>query len=132
VTLSTLVQLVGDESRADRPARDIVLAHLLEVLLIEALRSSATTAASPGVLRGLAEPKLGLALRRLHERPEQHWTVEKLAKEAAMSRSSFFERFSRCVGVAPMEYLLAWRMAIAKQMLRKQEIATAEIARLVG
>jgi hypothetical protein len=39
--LATLVQLVNDEARAGRPARDVVLARLLEVLLIEALRGPA-------------------------------------------------------------------------------------------
>jgi AraC-like DNA-binding protein len=55
-----------------------------------------------------------------------------LAKEAALSRSSFFERFSRAVGVAPMEYLLAWRMAIAKNLLRRNEGTVAEVAERVG
>jgi AraC-like DNA-binding protein len=130
--LSTLVQLVRDESRADRPAREIVMARLLEVLLIEAFRSTATTASSPGLVRGLSDPRLAQALRCMHERPAAAWTVAQLAHEAAMSRSTFFERFSRTIGVAPMEYLLAWRMALAKQLLRNQEIAIAEIAERVG
>jgi AraC-like DNA-binding protein len=130
--LSTLVQLVGDESRADRPAREIVMARLLEVMLIEALRSAATTAASPGLVRGLSDPRLAVALRRMHERPAAQWSIVQLAREAAMSRSAFFDRFSRAIGVAPMEYLLAWRMALAKQMLRRRELAIAEIAERVG
>ncbi|WP_394792221.1 cupin domain-containing protein [Rhodoferax sp.] len=130
--LSTLVQLVGDESRAARPAREIVMTRLLEVLLIEAFRSSASTSASPGLVRALADPKLALALRRMHEHPAEPWTVAQLAREAAMSRSAFFARFSRAVGVAPMEYLLAWRMARAQQMLRQRELAIAEIAERVG
>ena len=56
--LSTLVQLVSDESRAARPARDVVLSRLLEVLLIEALRSTADEAAAPGLLRGIADERL--------------------------------------------------------------------------
>jgi hypothetical protein len=44
--LSTLVELVREESRQKRPTREVVLARLLEVLLIEALRSTA------GKLRG--------------------------------------------------------------------------------
>ncbi len=56
--LATLVELVGDESHEQRPAREVVLAHLLEVLLIEALRSGAGTAASPGLVRALADPRL--------------------------------------------------------------------------
>ncbi len=130
--LSTLVQLVADESRADRPAREIVMARLLEVLLIEALRSTADAAPSPGLVRGLYDPKLALALRCLHERPADAWSVAELAAEAGMSRSAFFERFSRTVGMAPMEYLLTWRMALAKQMLRQRELPMAEIADRVG
>jgi hypothetical protein len=50
--LVTLMQLVGDETRARRPARELVLKRLLEVLLIEALRCGVETAASPGLSRG--------------------------------------------------------------------------------
>ncbi|MBE1161744.1 AraC family transcriptional regulator [Dyella acidiphila] len=130
--LSTLVKLVVEESRERRPAREVILARLLEVLLIEALRSSAGTDASPGLLRGLAEPRVAAALRRLHESPAHAWTVVQLANEAALSRSAFFERFSRAVGVAPMEYLLAWRMALAKSLLRQQELGIAEVAQRIG
>jgi AraC-like DNA-binding protein len=130
--LATLVHLVRDEFREQRPAREVILARLLEVLLIEALRSAAGTIASPGLVRGLADERLAAALRRMHESPTRAWTVAQLAKEAALSRSAFFERFSRAVGVAPMEYLLAWRMALAKNMLRQNESGVAEIAERVG
>lgn len=130
--LATLMQLVGDESRADRPAREIVMARLLEVLLIEALRSAAGTAASPGLVRGLGDARLAVALRAMHAQPAQAWTVAALAREAAMSRSAFFERFSQAVGMAPMAYLLAWRMAIARQLLGQRELAIADVAERVG
>lgn len=130
--LSTLVQLVAEESRANRPAREVILARLLEVLLIEALRSVAGPAASPGLLRGLADERLAVAIRRIHENLTKPWTVAQLAKEAALSRSAFFERFSRALGVAPMEYLLVWRMALAKRLLRRQEAGIAEVAERVG
>ncbi len=130
--LATLVQLVGDESREQRPARDVILARLLEVLLIEALRSTAETEASPGLLRGLADGRLAAALRRMHESPTRSWTVAQLAKEAALSRSAFFERFKQAVGVAPMEYLLGWRMALAKNLLRRNEGGVGSVAERVG
>jgi AraC-like DNA-binding protein len=129
--LATLVQLVGEESRGERPAREVVLARLLEVLLIEALRS-AGIAASPGLVRGLADPRLAGAIRRMHETPAEAWTVARLASEAALSRSAFFERFSRAVGVAPMEYLLSWRMALARKMLRRESVTVAQVAERVG
>lgn len=130
--LASLVQLVTDEARADRPARETVLRHLLEVLLVEALRSTATPSAPHGLLRGLGDERLAGALRRLHEDPARPWTVEELAAEAALSRSAFFNRFRRAVGVAPMEYLLSWRMALAKNLLRRGQIGIQEIAERVG
>jgi AraC-like DNA-binding protein len=130
--LATLVELVREESRALRPARDVILARLLEVLFIEALRSTAGTAASPGILRGLADERLTLAIRRMHETPAHAWTVVQLAKEAALSRSAFFARFHHAVGMAPMAYLLAWRMALGKDLLRRREGSIADVAQRVG
>ncbi|TGT70159.1 AraC family transcriptional regulator, partial [Mesorhizobium sp. M8A.F.Ca.ET.161.01.1.1] len=70
-----------------------------------------------GLGRGLGDERLSAALRAMHDRPGHPWTVVDLAKEAALSRSAFFARFNRIVGVAPMEYLLTWRMALARQFL---------------
>jgi AraC-like DNA-binding protein len=130
--LALLVKLLDDESRQQRPAREVVLAHLLEVLLIEALRSTAGTAASPGLVRGLADARLAAAIRAMHQDPRRAWTVVGLAKESALSRSTFFTRFNRLVGVTPMAYLLAWRMALAKDLLRRNETGVAEIAERIG
>lgn len=130
--LMALVQMVGEESRARRPAREVVLERLLEVLLIEALRCGAGTAVTPGLVRGLADERLAVTLRAMHAAPERAWTVAALAAEAALSRSAFFARFSRTMGVAPMEYLLAWRMALAKRLLRGRELGVEEVAERVG
>lgn len=130
--LATLVQLVGDEARHQRPARDVILQHLLEVLLLEALRSTTSAAAPPGLLRGLADERIAVALRLLHEHPGEAWTVAQLASDSALSRSTFFERFNRTVGIAPMEYLLAWRMALAKRLLGGRQTSVAEVAERVG
>lgn len=129
--LTLLVRMINDETRADRMARELVLQRLLEVLLIEALRSTSGTAAHPGLLRGMADPQLASALRRIHEDPGRSLSVEQLAHDAAMSRSTFFERFRKEIGVAPREYATAWRMALAKELLCS-DVATAEIAQRVG
>jgi AraC-like DNA-binding protein len=130
--LATLVALVRDESAARRPAREVVLSRLLEVLLIEALRTTTDTQARPGLVRGLSDSRVAAAIRSIHEDPTRAWTVAELAKEAALSRSTFFERFNRTVGVAPMEYLLSWRMALAKDLLRRKPSRIAEVAQRVG
>lgn len=130
--LATLVELVMDECRAQRPARHVVLERLLELLLIEALRSMPICNACPGVMSGLADERLAAAIRAIHANPAHNWTVAELAKAAALSRSSFFVRFREAVGVAPMVYLLTWRMALAKNLLRGKSMAVAEVAERVG
>ena len=130
--LSTLVRLVGDESSARRSGRELVLTRLVEVMLIEALRSISGEDTPPGLLRGLADTQLALAMRQMHGQLSRSWTVAQLAKAAALSRSAFFERFTRTVGVPPMEYLLAWRMAVAKDLLRREELGVTEVAERVG
>ena len=130
--LAVMVQLLAQESLEQRSGRDLVLTRLAEVLLIEALRSTTAATAAPGLLRGLADTRVAAAIRQMHEKPGRPWTVEQLAKEAALSRSAFFDRFTRAVGVPPMEYLHAWRMALAKDLLRKNEFGVADVAERVG
>jgi AraC-like DNA-binding protein len=131
-SLSLLVKLVRDESLHARPGRELVLARLVEVLLIEALRSHPQDHAPPGLLRGLADSRVAVGLRLMHSAPAHTWTVDALAREAALSRSTFFERFSRAVGLPPMEYLMVWRMALAKDLLSRSGLAIAEVAERVG
>lgn len=130
--LSTLVRLVGEESLERRAGRDLVLTRLVEVLLIEALRATPGELTPPGLLRGLADARLAPALRQMHAQIGRSWTVAALAKTAALSRSAFFERFARTVGVPPMEYLLAWRMAVAKDLLRRRDLGLSAVAEHVG
>lgn len=129
---STLVRLLGEEAGRDLAGRDLVLGRLVEVLLVEALRAVRGRDTQPGLLRGLADPRVAGALRAIHDDPRRPWTVDDLARQAGMSRSAFFVRFIRMVGTRPMEYLLAWRMALAKDLLRQGGCALDEVAERVG
>jgi AraC-like DNA-binding protein len=130
--LMQLVRLVGEEAAREEIGRDLILERLVEILLIEALRATSAKEAQPGLLRGLADPRVAAALRSMHGDVERSWTVPDLAREAGMSRSAFFDRFVRMVGVRPMEYLLSWRMAVAKNLLRSGGMALDEVARRIG
>ncbi len=130
--LSALVGLLIEEAALARAGRDLVLTRLVEILLVEALRLAQAPDAPAGLLRGLGDVRLAEAIRQIHASPAHPWTTAQLAREAALSRSAFFDRFTRHVGVPPMEYLLAWRMALAKDLLRRQEMGIAEVAERVG
>ncbi len=131
--LRALVSTIREEADGTRPGRDAILARLIEVMLIETLRR-ASVAWSPhaGVLGGLADPQLAKALADIHADVGRGWTVAALARRAGMSRSVFARRFSDAVGAAPVEYLLRWRMALAKDALLHSRGTLDEIAATVG
>nr|VUD28729.1 AraC family transcriptional regulator [Raoultella sp. NCTC 9187] len=132
--LATLIQLIGEETRERRAARGLVLERLLEVLLIEALRSATETSSAPGLSRGLADERLAVALRAIHARPEHPWSVAELASVAAMSRSAFFARFNRIVGQPPMAYLLpgGWRWQSSYCRIERAESSRLRYAWAMG
>lgn len=131
--LQTLVGIIREEAGATRAGRNAVLSRLIEVMLIETLRrEAALSLPHPGVLGGLADPQLARALADIHADVGRNWTVGELARRAGMSRAAFARRFSRAVGSAPVEYLLGWRMALAKDALRHGRGTLEEIALQIG
>ncbi len=132
--LHRLVALIAEEAEADRPGRDLVLEHLVKVLLVEALRFRPASASGHerGLLAGLSDPALARALREIHADVARRWTVAELARAACMSRAVFAERFARTVGMPPMQYVLEWRIAVAKDLLRRERPVLAEVAERIG
>jgi len=131
--LRALVSLIRDEADDLRAGRDAILGRLIEVMLIETLRREAPAWSSrAGLLGGLAHPQLAQALAHIHADVARGWTVGDLARNVGMSRSVFARRFAEAVGVAPVEYLLGWRMALAKDALMRGGGTLQEIALAVG
>ncbi|MBP2560668.1 AraC-like DNA-binding protein [Neorhizobium galegae] len=132
VRLRALVSIILEEAADSRPGREAVLCRLIEVMLIETLRREAAWSPHAGLLGGLADPQLAQALGHIHADVARGWTVEELARRVGMSRSVFARRFSEAVGVAPVEYLLGWRMALAKDVLLRGGNTLEEVAETVG
>ena len=134
IRLRQIMELIAEEANAERPGRSLVLERLVEVLLVEALRfrSASATREEQGLLSGLSDPALARTLREIHVDVARRWTVEQLARTAGMSRAVFAERFMRKIGMPPMQYLLEWRVAHAKDILRRERPSLAEVAERVG
>jgi AraC-like DNA-binding protein len=132
--LARVAELIGEETGTTRPGREVILERLVEVLLVEALRfrPEGTGAEERGLLAGLSDPALARCLRRMHGDVARRWTVAELGRLAGMSRAVFAERFTRTIGMPPMQYLLEWRMAVAKDLLRREHPPLAEVAERVG
>ena len=136
-TARGLIDLALAESTAPRPGSAGVLSRLSEVLLVEIVRfltrrSPSRPASRPGWFAGLEDAIVGPALNNLHQRPTTVWTLARLAKEVGTSRSVLAARFTRLVGMPPMQYLARWRMQMAATLLRTTPAGLAEIAERVG
>ncbi|MDB6077115.1 MAG: AraC family transcriptional regulator [Akkermansiaceae bacterium] len=130
--VAPVVELIRREAREQRPGRSFVLTRLIEVMLVEALRSVQGGVEAGGLLAGLRDPQLAAALHGIHAQTARPWSLGALAEVAGMSRSSFAERFARVVGITPMNYLLQWRLAVARNLLASGRMSVAETALAVG
>ncbi|MBC8058779.1 MAG: AraC family transcriptional regulator [Rhizobiales bacterium] len=101
----------------------LLVDRMLEVVLLQLLRwliDHPVEAETPaGLLTGLADPQLAQALVAIHEAPGESWSLERMAKHAAMSRSAFARRFHAVVGQTPADYLVHWRLTIAQARMRE-------------
>ena len=131
--LSSLVHVAVKESGDDRAGREAMLAKLAELMFIEVMRHHVNSL--PGDARGwfagLRDPQIGAALRLIHGCPSKPWTLESLARNIGLSRSSFADRFMSYVQVPPMQYLGRWRLQIAARLLEENK-SIAQVADDVG
>lgn len=122
-----------DETQSTCPGGPLMVSRLIDLLVIRTLRSWADSQSNhPGWLSGLNDRRIARALNAMHTEPNRTWSVESLAKIAAMSRSLFAERFNATVGEPPLRYLTKWRLTIAADMLRDTPIKITEAARGTG
>jgi AraC-like DNA-binding protein len=126
-----IVELLVSEAAEATPGVDAVLDRLSDALFIQAIRAYLRTATGTGLAAALADPAVHAALRLMHESPGRDWTMAALARDVAVSRSSFAQRFAAALGEPPMAYLARWRMTLARRLLREW-MTVAEVAERCG
>ncbi len=128
------LRYVINEAAMPGPGNRAALARLTESLFVEVLRwqFQSATMDGGGWLAGLHDPHIGRVLNLLHAHPSRAWTVDALAKEAAISRAVLARRFVDLVGETPIQYLANWRMHLARHLLRESTLGVGEIAGRVG
>jgi len=122
------------EANQKRMGGSGILSKLGELMFAELVRRyvESLPEESRGWLGGLRDRYIGRALNLMHAEPTRDWTLNELAKEAGLSRSSFAERFTLYVGIPPMQYLQKWRLQIAASRLLEGGGGIAAIAADVG
>jgi AraC-like DNA-binding protein len=120
--MTLLLRLFKAEVEARRCGAQPVLNRLGEVLVIKLLRVEiARGATAPGLVAGLADPRLARPIVAMHDDPGRAWRNDDLAAEAGLSLSRFAETFLQTVGETPQSYLRRWRMTLARQDIQRGE-----------
>ncbi|MCP4870911.1 MAG: AraC family transcriptional regulator [Proteobacteria bacterium] len=131
--LDSTLRHLADELASGRPGGAVLAARLADLLFVGVLRAWIEEADdATGWLAALGDPQLSRALGAIHGDAARSWTVAELAREAGMSRSGFFARFSERVGEPPAAYLTRWRMTVARAQLRRTSDPLIEVAERVG
>jgi AraC-like DNA-binding protein len=131
---SPLVSLLCDEVVKDEPGQAVVLDRLLDLLLSAVLKAwfSRHDSSMPAWWRFQGDPIVERALRIMHARPADPWTMHQLAAEAGASRATLARRFQDAVGESPMTFLRNWRMAMAADLLCNPQETVSTVAAKVG
>jgi AraC-like DNA-binding protein len=132
--LRLAMELLQVEASGDRDGHDIVAPRLLDSVLVFLLRAwiQEQPLGTAGWFGALRDKGIARALRLIHERPADPWTVAALADGASQSRATFARRFARLVGEPPLAYVTRWRMNLAARALRETDQTVDEIGRAVG
>ncbi len=129
-----MADLLAAEEPAS-PGDAAVLANVADVFLTEFLRrylSRHETLRAPLQPAAVSDVPIAHALRLLRRDPKLAWTVEGLAREVGMSRTSFAARFRHAVGQPPIAYLTKLRLSSAAGYLSTTTRTVGDIARTVG
>ncbi|WP_308013296.1 AraC family transcriptional regulator [Streptomyces beigongshangae] len=128
-----VAELLNSEVENNAVGRSLVLDHLAQILFVHVLRAHAEQTDRPtGWLGALNDDGIGAALRAMHADVAHRWTLQELAGISRMSRSAFAASFKRQVGTAPLEYLIQWRMSLARDALRRNTRSISELAAATG
>ena len=127
-------------SRSVQPSRaaaqlglGAVLGKLSELLFVDAIRAYVESMSQhEGWLTGLKDRYVSRGLALMYGRPNEHWTVESLARKVGVSRTALADHFVRCTGMAPMQYLSQWRLRVAADGLRHTDRAIKLLAEAAG
>jgi AraC-like DNA-binding protein len=132
--LQATLDLLALETSEDELGGGIVTKRLADIIFVQAIRTYVRTTGwqKAGWLAALTEPKLGAAIRAMHDQIARTWSVDDLASISGMSRSAFAAAFRERVGEAPHAYLTRWRMYKAGCLLRGGRVSPAQAAKAVG
>ena len=119
-------RFISREANATQPGSEAIVTRLADIIVVQAIRVWLSNSNDEhGWLAALKDRQIGRALSMIHRDPGFSWSVDGLAQEIGMSRSSLAARFSELVGKSVMQYVTEWRLQLAREeIIKGQTIAS--------
>jgi len=131
--LKSITDLVIEEAEKEQSGSGVIVNKLGEILFVHTLRAYIEKNKSiKGFIAAIQDERISKVLKEIHSSPQNDWKIEQLATIAAMSRTSFSNRFKTLTGETPFNYITQWRLLQAKELLEESSLSVGEIAEQVG
>lgn len=128
-----LIQMMTDEATQNDLGVTAILDRLSDTLFLYVIRHTLhqEPKLSP-LLAALSDEHLRAPISSFIESPAEVWSVERMAKLACQSRSTFAERFTQQIKMSPMEFVTSWRMQLAVSLLADSHNNMLDVAMQCG
>jgi AraC-like DNA-binding protein len=130
--LRMLSVLMRGEAAREGAGTAAILSALCTALLAMMLRTARGVATETSLWTAVADDQIGRVISRIVENPGDEWPIERLSRDAAMSRATFIRRFGRSTGMTIGNFLARIRLMTASELLLTTDSTISAVAAQVG
>ena len=130
--LKYTMDFLSEEFTNDRPGSKLLMDKLTEIMLIQLIRTEFTLTSEANFSKALFDNQISKALKLIHGDTAHSWTLDKLAANIGMSRTSLANRFKALVGTTMFDYLTKIRIQKACNLLKTTSLPVYSIAEKSG
>lgn len=132
--VNPVFDLIRQEASQSAPGAQAVFTRLADLMLIQAIRGYLAGVASNGgpSHHRPPDPRIEQAATLIRDQPARPWTLQALAREVGMSRTSFAASFREATGESPMRHLARVRLTRAAGYLITDDLSIEAIALRTG
>jgi AraC-like DNA-binding protein len=128
--LTPILEAINREMRRQEPLWGESVRVLVESLFLQLRRQLSPAGATPAEEAQVAE--LRNLRMQVHERMQEPWSVAAMARLVNLSRSHFANRYTKLLGISPMEDLIHARLRRARALLTNAGMSVADAAEQSG
>lgn len=128
----TINRIVFTTLKEQSAIKDAIVSLSLKELLLRLMQTQARAFIEQNCAALSSSNRFAAVVRYIQEHIRENISMEKLSKQACMSRTSFFRHFRHEFGITPLDYIQQERIRLAQQLLEHPLLSITEICLQVG